>query len=334
MINAQQTGAYISSLRKARDWTQQQLAEKLLVSHQAVSQWEKGATFPDIGLLPQLARLLGVSVDALLHGQPMGAAKAVSGGTMVEELARGNAREVARMVRSDPEGIDMMIEAAPLVRPSQMNEVVSGLAGVDFSLPQVIDLAPFVSKDVLNSLLERVGIEQIEAPMLANLAPFLGREALDRLVQRVTVGQVDAEQLQQLAPFLSQAMLTKLVAPLLEVGQAFEPELLQSLAPFIEQSMLDGLAERLPAEELNLDFAVELAPFLSQGALERLLGRLEAPAGLGEHLHELAPFIGRAALKKAVAQAQGSLTAADVVELAPFLDRDSLEGLIRKGVRA
>ena len=38
------------------------------VSFQAVSNWERGASMPDIGKLPELARALGVSVDELLGG--------------------------------------------------------------------------------------------------------------------------------------------------------------------------------------------------------------------------------------------------------------------------
>jgi len=53
-------------LRKARGMTQQKLAAAMGISHQAVSQWEKGETMPDIGSLPELARLLGTSADALL----------------------------------------------------------------------------------------------------------------------------------------------------------------------------------------------------------------------------------------------------------------------------
>jgi transcriptional regulator with XRE-family HTH domain len=334
MIDPQRTGAYISSLRKARDWTQQQLAEKLLVTHQAVSQWEKGVTFPDIALLPPLANLLGVSVDALLHGQPAGAPRPVSGGAMVEEFARGNPAEVARMVRQDPEGIDHMLEAAPLVRPSQMNEVVGNLAGVEFTLAQVLDLAPFVSEEALQSLLERAGTDQIEQAMLARLAPFLSTEALDQMVERAGPGSVALPLLKQLAPFLSQAMLTKLLAPLLESGQKFEPDLIDNLAPFIEQQTLDDLLEHLPEAELRMEFVVAMAPFASQEALERLIGRLGGTAQFGEHLLELAPFLSSAALKQAIAQSGRSLTAQDVVKLAPFLDRETLEALFRQGVRA
>ena len=53
-------------LRKAKKYTQRKLADKLGVSHQAVSLWERGATMPDIAILPALAELLGTTTDKIL----------------------------------------------------------------------------------------------------------------------------------------------------------------------------------------------------------------------------------------------------------------------------
>lgn len=62
-------GNRISKYRKEKGLTQEELAAKLGVSSQAVSKWENDASCPDISLLPQLCRILGVSVDELLTGE-------------------------------------------------------------------------------------------------------------------------------------------------------------------------------------------------------------------------------------------------------------------------
>ena len=49
----------LRKLRGEKHMTQEQVAEKLGVSAQSVSRWETGATFPDILLLPELAKLYG-----------------------------------------------------------------------------------------------------------------------------------------------------------------------------------------------------------------------------------------------------------------------------------
>ena len=61
-------GRRIARLRLAKTATQERLAKELNVSSQAVSKWENDINYPDISLLPDLARFLGVSVDELLSG--------------------------------------------------------------------------------------------------------------------------------------------------------------------------------------------------------------------------------------------------------------------------
>ena len=62
-------GKRISEQRKKLSLTQEELAEKLGVSAQAVSKWENDVSCPDILLLPEIAKLFGVTVDALLSGK-------------------------------------------------------------------------------------------------------------------------------------------------------------------------------------------------------------------------------------------------------------------------
>lgn len=59
-------GNRIAELRLARNWTQVQLAQKLNVSKQTVSNWENNNILPSIDLLIKLARLFSVSTDYLL----------------------------------------------------------------------------------------------------------------------------------------------------------------------------------------------------------------------------------------------------------------------------
>lgn len=62
-------GSRIAKFRKAKGLTQEELANQLSVSSQAVSKWENDASCPDISLLPQLCRVLGVTTDELLTGK-------------------------------------------------------------------------------------------------------------------------------------------------------------------------------------------------------------------------------------------------------------------------
>ena len=92
-------GRRIARLRLAKTATQERLAKELNVSPQAVSKWENDINYPDISLLPDLARFLGVSVDELLSG-----ASASTQETAVaqESAAVRSAAEVVSVAADEP----------------------------------------------------------------------------------------------------------------------------------------------------------------------------------------------------------------------------------------
>lgn len=63
-----QVGKLICSLRKEKRMTQLQLAEQLGVTDKAVSKWERGLGGPDVSLLGDLSKLLGVNIEGILAG--------------------------------------------------------------------------------------------------------------------------------------------------------------------------------------------------------------------------------------------------------------------------
>ena len=62
-------GEIIAARRKELGMTQKELAAKLNVTDKAVSKWERGIAFPDIGSVPQLAEVLELSVAELMDAQ-------------------------------------------------------------------------------------------------------------------------------------------------------------------------------------------------------------------------------------------------------------------------
>lgn len=59
-------GDNLNKLRKAKGLTQEEFAKAMGVSFQAVSKWERGETYPDIELLPDIANYFNTSIDSLL----------------------------------------------------------------------------------------------------------------------------------------------------------------------------------------------------------------------------------------------------------------------------
>ena len=63
-------GRLIAAKRKELGLTQQELAAKMGVTDKAVSKWERDLSCPDVGTLPRLAQIFGLSTDELLQARP------------------------------------------------------------------------------------------------------------------------------------------------------------------------------------------------------------------------------------------------------------------------
>ena len=120
-------GRRIARLRLARTATQERLAKELNVSPQAVSKWENDINYPDISLLPDLARFLGVSVDELLSGASASAQESVA----AQESAADRERTTEVVSVADDEPAEIVEEST-----EQDNQGIatqsSGLALVSF----------------------------------------------------------------------------------------------------------------------------------------------------------------------------------------------------------
>lgn len=63
------TGQMIAAIRKSKNLTQQDIADKLNITSKAVSKWERGLSFPDVGILEKLADILDITVMDILNGE-------------------------------------------------------------------------------------------------------------------------------------------------------------------------------------------------------------------------------------------------------------------------
>ena len=90
-MEQQSMGKRIMQLRKEKGYTQEQLAEMMGVSAQAVSKWENDVSCPDISILPQLAERLGVTTDELLGVKPIEPKVVIVDAQKAKRLARKEA---------------------------------------------------------------------------------------------------------------------------------------------------------------------------------------------------------------------------------------------------
>lgn len=70
-MNSEKIGIYIKKLREGKKWSQQELAQKLYVSQQSISYWEKGKYIPDIEKMQLLSKLFDVPIANILAGEEL-----------------------------------------------------------------------------------------------------------------------------------------------------------------------------------------------------------------------------------------------------------------------
>lgn len=68
-MNQEKIGKFIASKRKEHNLTQEQMAEKLNISKNAVSKWERGLNLPDVSIMQELCKILDITLNELFIGE-------------------------------------------------------------------------------------------------------------------------------------------------------------------------------------------------------------------------------------------------------------------------
>ncbi len=68
-MDCEKVGRLICALRREKGFTQRKLADMLHLSDRTVSKWERGLGCPDVSLLSEVSRALGVNIEGLLAGE-------------------------------------------------------------------------------------------------------------------------------------------------------------------------------------------------------------------------------------------------------------------------
>ena len=111
----------LQRLRKAAGLSQEQLAERIGVSRQAISKWETGETAPEMGKLLQLCQVLSCGLDTLCFPTSEGKSAAAPAGAAREE----DRRNILHLDDADPAAGRSAIEAAEGQRRHRATQVLA-----------------------------------------------------------------------------------------------------------------------------------------------------------------------------------------------------------------
>lgn len=279
MFDVKRVSQQIRDARIRRNMTQSNLADELGVSYQAVSNWERGNSLPDISKYEDLCRILDLRLEDLLGG-----------GSSTDAVSKFIDHRKGE--NSDPVTVEEIELVADLLAPTDLKKTVNGyLDQLSFNMRDVKHLAPFLDTETLDALVENVALDDLQA--VVGLAPFLSQGALISLVERISAsGGLEISWLAKIMPFLKKDSADRLV-------EYLAPEDIKDLAkiaPFLRKSTIMRLLEKMEDDELKFQTLVKVAPFLGGDHIEKILENMEVRDIY--RIQKIAPFLGQETLTK------------------------------------
>lgn len=338
MFDTVKVGRIISQKRKEHNMTQMQLADALGISFQAVSNWERGNSMPDISKLPELAELFGCSIEELLGG-------GTSAGN-VEKLAKGEGQGLS---------LGEIAEVAPVLTPEVLDEAVisarredtPSVACGDSSLQEGAEGKGTHGDSVCSEEAEESEEEGFDEDIEDEIEDEEGGdEEIDEEIEDGFADDFDDEEEDETEePRRFHAFWKRTgrgarvhirdgkkvyILGTEKSGERKKDKAkskrlkeLVMLAPFLSLARLRELVEELQGEGYTVSELVPLAPFLSEEDLDALAEIAEADGG---ELAALAPFLSQETLKRLAER--GGVKSGQLVALAPFLSQEVLEELV------
>lgn len=266
-------GQKISELRKSQNMTQMELADKMNISFQAVSNWERGNSMPDISKLPELAQLFGVTIDELLGGKS----------ELLESIVT---EKTVEYLQHNTLTADEFKEIAPILKPHQSDTIFEN-AKPPFDLSEIADILPFISSEIVNQIAIKCS-ENCNYKDLDDIAPFVGKSTINSIARKMIS---EGKSIGDIAPFVSREIIDELAV------NGYRQNGLSSLddfAPFISKDILNKIAEK-EYENYGLKHFESIAPFLNKTFLNDLAQKSIQKDGI-KAISPIAPFLDKSML--------------------------------------
>ena len=245
MLDMNKVAKNIKNARTKKNMTQLELADIVGVSYQAVSNWERGNSMPDIGKISDIAKALDLDVTELLGND--------NGSTAVKKVLEKS---------SEPLTSEELTDVAPMLPPMELTEEVRKTSENDqLNIKALVGLAPFLDNEYLDEIASRV--DEANLKDLVALAPFLSEEALTNISKKITSSNV--RDLVALAPFMSEEALDD-VASRIE-GDSFDG--IKALAPFLSKKSLENIVDKA-IEKGDVSELTGIACFLGRKTLKKI----------------------------------------------------------------
>ena len=226
MFDMRKIGKRIAELRKSKNITQMALADMMGISFQAVSNWERGESMPDISKLGELSEIFGVSIDDILCNK--------RAAEIVEEISAGE----------KPSDItpEELTETVPLMAPKQAEESIKENKN-KMTISQLAALAPYMNGDDLGEI--AVGLAKNGGSLedVAALAPYMDEDDIGEIAKEKLKNGGTLEDIVALAPFMDDDDIKELAKEKLKSSGKIED--ISAFVPFMDEDDIGEIIKHM-----------------------------------------------------------------------------------------
>jgi len=252
-MDMQAIGRKISSLRKERDMTQVDLADKLGVTYQAISSWERGNSMPDIAKLPDISQVLNVSIDDLLNNK--------------------KASELIKNVLSENDqspttpDFETLADIAPILKPSQVTELmtraesVSGDAKVNINNETLELMIEYMESESIKKII--LQCENIDTEIISKIACSLESSDLKEIVLHCK--KINEDILAEVVDYMESSDLKEIVLH----NDNITAEMIAEVVDYMESSDLKEVL--LHCNNITAEMIAEVVDYLESSDLKEVL---------------------------------------------------------------
>ena len=248
MFDMERIGRNLMVARKNAGMTQMELADRMGISFQAVSNWERGVSCPDIAKLSELSELLGVTIDSLL------------GNERAAEIVREAEKETPVLTREEFESV------APLLNQEQADRAAEGTS---WDIGAFASAIPFLSGEFLSKVAKEKHEETGNLEDLVLLYPFLPEQQLYAMAKDALDKGGDLGSVSKILPFLrvdhAEGLATEVYRRAANVDEIYYA------LPFVSAEYVKRIAKEEIEKNHSLDGLQSLFPFMNGKDLEELI---------------------------------------------------------------
>lgn len=199
-------GTYISKLRKSADMTQSELADKINLTRQAISKYERGDSFPDISILLLIAEEFGVSVESLIYGG---------------EPTKSEAEMLLYQSTGRHTSLDELMNIAPFLKPSVLDKFTERMKKQGIDISHLAELSEYMNSKSVVELLDSTNVDKLDEELLKRLVPILTEESKLTIFEQILEGKLDWRFVESLLPY-AYYLISQVEAAVIEGALPFE----------------------------------------------------------------------------------------------------------------